>query len=108
MEYVDERLVFCCADGRQLHPKVVSNLFREAVARHHMPYLSLDGLRHTLGDAGAASRRAPEGRSRTVRPLDDAITMDTYSHSSPAMDVTAADTLARLIASSGAQLRDVL
>ncbi len=45
--YQDEGLVFCRADGRGLHPDRVTQLLREHVRAASLPWIKVQGLRHT-------------------------------------------------------------
>ena len=97
--YVDEGLVFCGRSGEPVHPKVVSNLFRKAVARHAMPYLSVHGLRHSWATLALQAGVHPKIVQERLGHSTISITLDIYSHVNPAMDVDAAKTVAALIRS---------
>ena len=97
--YADQGLVFSSRTGEPLHPKVVSNQFRKAVARHDMPYLSVHGLRHSWATLALQAGIHPKIVQERLGHSTIAITLDIYSHVNPAMDADAADTVAALIRS---------
>ena len=99
--YVDEGLVFCGRSGEPVHPKVVSNLFRKAVARHAMPYLSVHGLRHSWATLALQAGVHPKIVPGRLGHSTISITLDIYSHVNPAMDADAANTVAALIRPRG-------
>jgi integrase len=98
--YTDQGLVFCGRTGDPLHPKVVSNQFRKAVARHGMPYLSIHGLRHSWATLALQAGVHPKIVQERLGHSTIAITLDIYSHVNPAMDADAANTVAALIENS--------
>ena len=95
--YSEQGLVFCTRVGEPLHPKVASNLFRNAVLRHEMPYLSVHGLRHTWATLALQAGVHPKIVQERLGHSTIAITLDIYSHVNPAMDAEAANTVAALI-----------
>ena len=100
-EYSDANLVFTTRLGDPVHPKVASNLFRKAVTRHAMPYLSLHGLRHTWATLALQAGVHPKIVQERLGHSTIAITLDIYSHVNPAMDAAAADVVAALIREQG-------
>ena len=97
--YADQGLVFCQRNGEPLHPKVVSNQFRKAVARHGLPYLSIHGLRHSCATLALQAGVHPKVVQERLGHSTISITLDIYSHVNPAMDSDAATTVAALIRS---------
>jgi integrase len=95
--YADQGLVFSSRTGEPLHPKVVSNQFRKAVARHDMPYLSVHGLRHSWATLALQAGIHPKIVQERLGHSTIAITLDIYSHVNPAMDADAANAVAALI-----------
>jgi integrase len=95
--YGDQGLVFCSRIGHPMHPKVVSNQFRKAVARHAMPYLSVHGLRHSWATLALQAGIHPKIVQERLGHSTISITLDIYSHVNPAMDADAANTVAALI-----------
>ena len=96
-DYADHGLVFASRLGEPLHPKVVSNQFRKAVARHEMPYLSVHGLRHSWATLALQAGIHPKIVQERLGHSTIAITLDIYSHVNPAMDADAANTVAALM-----------
>jgi integrase len=96
-DYRDQGLVFSGRAGEPLHPKVVSNQFRKAVARHDMPYLSVHGLRHSWPTLALQAGIHPKIVQERLGHSTIAITLDIYSHVNPAMDADAANAVAALI-----------
>ena len=92
----DQGLVFCSRLGDPMHPKVVSNQFRKAVARHAMPYLSVHGLRHSWATLALQAGIHPKIVQERLGHSTISITLDIYSHVNPAMDADAANTVAAL------------
>jgi integrase len=99
--YAADDLVFCTRVGDPLHPKVASNLFRKAVARCEMPYLSVHGLRHTWATLALQAGVHPKVVQERLGHSTISITLDIYSHVNPTMDTDAANTVAALIRDSG-------
>jgi integrase len=95
--YRDQGLVFASRTGEPVHPKVVSNLFRKAVARHAMPYLSVHGLRHSWATLALQAGVHPKIVQERLGHSTISITLDIYSHVNPSMDADAANTVAALI-----------
>jgi integrase len=96
-DYRDQDLVFAGRAGEPLLPKVVSNQFRKAVARHDMPYLSVHGLRHSWATLALQAGIHPKIGQERLGHSTIAITLDIYSHVNRAMDADAANAVAALI-----------
>ena len=92
--------MFCTRVGDPLHSKVASDLFRKAVARCEMPYLSVHGLRHTWATLALQAGVHPKVVQERLGHSTISITLDIYSHVNPAMDTDAANTVAALIRES--------
>jgi len=99
--YTEQGLVFSDRTGEPLHPKIVSNQFRKAVARHEMPYLSVHGLRHSWATLALQAGIHPKIVQERLGHSTISITLDIYSHVNPAMDADAANTVAALIHAPG-------
>ena len=80
-----------------MQPKVVSSLFRKAVARHAMPCLSVHGLRHSWATLALQAGVHPKIVQERLGHSTISITLDIYSHVNHAMDADAANTVADLI-----------
>lgn len=96
-DYQDQGLIFSLPDGRPVHPKVASNLFRKAVTRHEMTPLSLHGLRHTWATLALQAGVHPKVVQERLGHATISITLDIYSHVNPGLDAEAADTVAALL-----------
>jgi integrase len=97
--YLSNDFVFTRVDGRPLHPKLVSQPFRRLVARLALPPLSVHGLRHTWATLALQAGVHPKVVQERLGHAQISVTLDTYSHVTPAMDREAATTVAALIES---------
>ncbi len=100
--YVDHDLVFCRSDGKPLHPDRFSKSFVEQVDRLGLPRLSVHGLRHTWATLALQAGVHPKVVQERLGHSTISITLDIYSHVSPAMESDAAERVAALIFGSGA------
>lgn len=98
--YLTNDFVFTRHDGRPLHPKLVSQQFRRLVRRLELPTLSVHGLRHTWATLALQAGVHPKVVQERLGHAQISVTLDTYSHVTPAMDREAATTVADLIAGS--------
>ncbi len=89
--------LFTRPDGRPLHPKLVSQQFRRLVRRHELPPLSVHGLRHTWATLALQAGVHPKVVQERLGHAQISVTLDTYSHVTPAMDREAASTVAALL-----------
>ncbi|MFL6238830.1 MAG: tyrosine-type recombinase/integrase [Actinomycetes bacterium] len=96
-DYQDQSLVFSTQLGEPYHPKIASNMFRKAVLRHGMPYLSIHGLRHTWATLALRAGVHPRVVQERLGHSTVAITLDIYSHVNPALSADAANTVADLV-----------
>ncbi len=88
--YQDEGLVFCRADGKALHPDRVTKLLREHVRAAGLPWIKVQGLRHTHATILLQAGVHPKVVQERLGHSSIAITLDTYSHAIPAMQEDAA------------------
>jgi integrase len=88
--YQDEDLVFCRADGRALHPDRVTKLLREHVRAAGLPWIKVQGLRHTHATILLQAGVHPKVVQERLGHSSIAITLDIYSHAIPAMQEDAA------------------
>ena len=95
--YLANDFAFTRADGRPLHPKLVSQQFRRIVTRLELPALSVHGLRHTWATLALQAGIHPKVVQERLGHAQISVTLDTYSHVTPAMDRTAATTVAALL-----------
>ena len=96
-DYLTNEFVFTRHDGRPLHPKLVSQQFRRLVRRLELPTLSVHGLRHTWATLALQAGVHPKVVQERLGHAQISVTLDTYSHVTPAMDREAATTVAALI-----------
>jgi integrase len=64
--YEDHGLVFCRPDGHALHPDRLTQMFRQHCKAAGLPYVRLQGLRHTHATLMLRAG-APQGRPGTAR-----------------------------------------
>jgi integrase len=95
--YAEGDLIFCLPDGRPYHPERFSREFDRRVERWDMPRIRLHDLRHTHATLALERRIHPRVVQERLGHANVGITLDTYSHVSPAMDASAAETIAGAI-----------
>ena len=93
--------VFGDDEGRAISPALIGDAFRRAVARVGVPPISLHGLRHTHATVLMASGTNPKVVSDRLGHSKVAMTLDTYTHVSPAMQAEAARAFAAIVAATG-------
>ena len=93
--------VFCREDGCHYHPEFVTRHFQVLVRRAHLPRLRLHDLRHTHATLGLAAGVPAKIMADRLGHSSVLLTLDTYSHVSPALDARAAGLIAELIAGEG-------
>jgi integrase len=93
----DEAYVFATADGRPIHPHLLSDAFKKLVKRSGLPRIRLHDLRHThatlLLKAGVPIKVVSERLGHAT----PGFTMATYQHVLPGMQAEAAQTFAELL-----------
>ena len=95
--WIDSGLVFTREDGRPLHPREVTRAFSRHVLAAGVPIIRLHDLRHTHATLALAAGVHPKVVQERHGHANIAITLDTYSHAIPAMQESAAATVARLV-----------
>jgi len=95
--YKDEGLVFCRTDGKALHPDRVTKLLREHIRAADLPWIKVQGLRHTHATILLQAGVHPKVVQERLGHSSIAITLDTYSHAIPAMQEDAASRGAGII-----------
>ncbi|HEY5170833.1 MAG TPA: site-specific integrase [Acidimicrobiia bacterium] len=89
--------MFATADGRPIHPHLMSDAFQKLVKRSGLPRIRLHDLRHThatlLLKAGVPIKVVSERLGHAT----PAFTMATYQHVLPGMQAEAAETFAELL-----------
>lgn len=96
--YVDEDLVFCREDGTPIWPRTFSRAFRAAAGAAGLHRIRLHDLRHTHATLALESGVHPLVVSERLGHSKVSITLDTYSHVTPALAEDAAATIAARIA----------
>jgi integrase len=96
-DYQDHGLVFAEPDGGPVHPDRFRVRFEHRVARSGLPPIRFHDLRHTY--ATLALQAGVHGKvvSGILGHANIGITLDTYSHAIPAMEESAAETVAALM-----------
>jgi hypothetical protein len=89
--------VFTWPDGRALHPERFSKWFEQHTRAARLPKIRLHDVRHSYATAALAAGIPAKIVSERLGHANIAITMDTYSHVLPGLDVQAAGTVAKLI-----------
>ena len=95
--YRDNELVFAREVGTPLRPDYVSNLFKRLVKAAELPPIRLHDLRHShathMLEAGVHAKVVSERLGHATV----AMTLDTYSHTVPALEEDAAARVAALV-----------
>lgn len=94
--WVDTGLVFTKEDGTPLDPDWVSKRFGKLSARAGLPKIRLHDTRHTWATLGLEAGVAPKVVSEILGHSSIAVTLDIYSHVSPAMEEGAVERVAAL------------
>lgn len=95
--WVDHGLVFCRVDGGPLHPERFSREFDRRLARWELPRIRLHDLRHTWATLALEAGVHPKVVSERLGHSGIGITLDVYSHVTPALEREAAETVAGLV-----------
>jgi integrase len=95
--YTDLGLVFTHQDGSPLHPDTTSRNFRHRAAELGLAPIRLHDLRHTWATLALEAGVHPKVVQERLGHSNVSITLDLYSHVSPAMQTDAADRVAALI-----------
>lgn len=89
--------VFTRPDGRTYRPDFVTKHFRVLVRRVGLPRIRLHDLRHTHATLGLSAGVPAKVMSDRLGHSTVLLTLDTYSHVTPAQDAAAADLIAGLV-----------
>jgi integrase len=90
-------LVFTRQDGAPLHPEYVRRQFDRLLHRAGLPRIHLHDLRHTHATLALQAGVHPKVVSERLGHATVAMTLDTYSHTVPALQRDAAATIADLV-----------
>lgn len=94
--YHDHDLVFTHEDGTPLHPDTTSRNFTRRLTQLQLPRIRLHDLRHTWATLALESGIHPKVVQERLGHAHVSITLDLYSHVSPAMQSDAAERVAAL------------
>lgn len=95
--YRDEHLVFCQLDGTPIHPKTLSWNFGAKIKRLGLRRIRLHGLRHSHATLALQAGVHPKVVQERLGHANIGISLDTYSHVTPAMQAEAAEKVAALL-----------
>jgi len=96
--------VFAREDGSPYHPDFVTKHFDVLVHRTQLPRIRLHDLRHTHATLGLAAGIPAKVMADRLGHSSVILTLDTYSHVTPAMDHAAASLIAGLVTPSSEDL----
>jgi integrase len=96
-DYTDHGLVFAEPDGAPIHPDRFRERFEHRVARSGLPRIRFHDLRHTYATLALQAGVHAKVVSEILGHANIGITLDTYSHAIPAMQESAAETVAALV-----------
>lgn len=95
--YTDLDLVFARPDGSPVHPERLTRTFGRLAKAAAMPVIRLHDLRHTWATLALQNGVHAKVVQERLGHSQISTTLDTYSHTVPAMQADAADTVARAI-----------
>ena len=93
----DSRLVFTNEIGEPVHPSALSRLFVSYLRRAGLPTIRLHDLRHTYATVALGAGVHPKIVSERLGHATISVTLDLYSHVTPAIDAEAAALVASKI-----------
>lgn len=99
--YASTDLLFTWADGRGIHPNIVSKTFQRIARRAGLPVIRLHDLRHSYATAALEAGVALKVVSTRLGHSSISITGDIYSHVRAEVDQAAADLVAGSILGVG-------
>ena len=95
--YQDSGLVFTKPDGSPIHPRLISDWFKQRSRAAGLPAIRLHDGRHSNATAALAAGVPIKVVSERLGHASVAFTLQVYGHVLPGMDEQAANMLARLI-----------
>jgi integrase len=95
--YEDHGLVFCREDGTAIWPRSFSRAFNRHVEAAELPRIPLKNLRHTHATLALQAGVHPKVVQERLGHATIGITLDIYSQAVPAMQESAATTIATLL-----------
>lgn len=93
----DGDLVFVREDGAPIHPAWLTRAFGQRVKAAGAPVIRLHDLRHTSASLALAAGIHPKVVSERLGHANVSITLNTYSHTVPAMQQDAAEKVAAIV-----------
>lgn len=93
--WVETGRVFTREDGSLIHPDVLSKRFDAWIRRSGLPRISFNGLRHTWATMALEKGIHTKVVSERLGHANVAVTLDIYSKVRPALDLEAAERVAR-------------
>jgi integrase len=96
-DYTDHGLVFAEPDGAPIHPDRFRVRFEHRVTRSGLSRIRFHDLRHTYATLALQAGVHAKVVSEILGHANIGITLDTYSHAIPAMQESAAETVAALV-----------
>jgi integrase len=93
----DSELVFTSLDGSPVHPHQFSQAFKQRAKEACLPQIRLHDLRHTYATLALQAGIHVKVVSERLGHASVGVTLDTYSHTIPAMQETAAALVATLV-----------
>jgi integrase len=103
----DHNLVFCHSDGRPINPNRLTQAFSRHLRAAGLSKIRLHDLRHTHATLALEAGIHPKVISEPLGHASVAITLDIYSHALPALQETAAEIIASLLADTATDEVDV-
>jgi integrase len=94
-------LVFTAIDGAPLHPRSVSDAFRQRARRAGLPDLSFHGLRHSYAVAALDAGESYKTVQQRLGHSSPAITLGVYGHVTDETEEASASRIARSILGEG-------
>ena len=95
--YVESGFVFTMPDGSAISPHLLTDWFEAWCKKAELPRIRLHDMRHSYATAALVAGVPAKVVSERLGHANIGITMDTYSHVMPALDVEAAELVAGLI-----------
>jgi len=98
--WVGDDHVFTREDGQAWHPDRITDLFGQAVKTAGVPHIRLHDLRHGWATLALGAGIHPKVVQERLGHANIAMTMDRYSHVIPALQESAAELVAAVVAAA--------
>lgn len=95
--YFDRGLLICNKDGRPMDDSYSRKLFIKFIKKTGVPLIRIHDLRHTFASLLLQAGQHPKVVQEMLGHSNIRLTMDTYSHLTPNMQVDAADALESIL-----------